>query len=220
MQIGVIFDWDGVIVDSSSAHERSWELLAEEESQELPEGHFKRGFGRRNETIIPEILQWTQDVAEVRRLADRKETLYRELIAAEGLKPLPGVRALLEELESAKIPRVVGSSTPRGNLDAGIAATGLGEFFGGYVSGDDVTNGKPDPEVFLKAAALLEIDPATCLVFEDATFGIEAARSAGMKAVGVATTNPAARLKEAGAHLVIQRMTEINVHFVRGLFLY
>ena len=186
---GVIFDWDGVVIDSSSQHERSWELLAAERDLFLPEGHFKAGFGKKNEIIIP-ALGWGDDPALIGELADRKEELYRELVAAEGLIVLPGARELLEALKVAAIPRAVGSSTPRANLDALFAKTGLDLLFDAVVCGSDVTHGKPDPEVFLSGATKLGLPPDRCIVIEDAFAGIEAARRAGMKVVGVATTNP------------------------------
>ena len=186
---GVLFDWDGVVIDSSAQHERSWELLAAERGLILPEGHFKAGFGKKNEVIIP-TLGWGEDPSVVRELADRKEALYRELVAAEGVNILPGARELLQELKDEGIPRAVGSSTPRENLDALFAATGLDAYFDAVVCGSDVSQGKPDPEVFLAGAERLGLPANRCVVIEDAFAGIEAARRAGMKAVGVATTNP------------------------------
>lgn len=186
---GVLFDWDGVVIDSSSQHERSWELLALEEGLELPPGHFRLGFGKKNEVIIP-ALGWGADADVVRRLAERKEELYRGLVADEGVVVLPGSRELLDALVAARVPRSVGSSTPRENLKALFAVTGLDACFDAVVCGDDVSVGKPDPEVFLKAAALLSLPPERCIVVEDAFAGIEAARRGGMKVVGVATTNP------------------------------
>jgi len=125
---GVIFDWDGVVIDSSAKHERSWEILSEEISRPLPEGHFKRGFGKKNEVIIPEILGWAKDLAEISKLAERKETIYRELVRDRGVQILPGARELLAALRSEKTPRAIGSSTPRQNLEAIFSVTGLGEF--------------------------------------------------------------------------------------------
>lgn len=186
---GVLFDWDGVVIDSSSQHERSWELLAAERDLVLPEGHFKAGFGKKNEIIIPS-LGWGDNPVLVRELADRKEELYRELVAAEGVTVLPGARELLQALKSKEIPRAVGSSTPRENLDALFASTGLDLLFDAVVCGSDVTQGKPDPEVFLSGARKLGLPPGRCIVIEDAFAGIEAARRAGMRVVGVATTNP------------------------------
>jgi beta-phosphoglucomutase-like phosphatase (HAD superfamily) len=117
--IGAIFDWDGVVIDSSAQHERSWELLAAEIGKALPPGHFKRGFGKKNQLIIPEILAWSDDPEEIERLGDRKEELYRELVGQGGMTVLPGARELLAMLKSSGIPRAVGSSTshqPRGNF--------------------------------------------------------------------------------------------------------
>ncbi len=207
---GVLFDWDGVVIDSSSQHERSWDLLAAERGLSLPEGHFKAGFGKKNEVIIP-ALGWGSDPHLVKVLADRKEELYRELVAAEGVVVLPGARELLLALKEAGIPRAVGSSTPRGNLDALFAATGLDAFFDAVVCGTDVTHGKPDPEVFLKGAALLGLAPQRCIVIEDAFAGIEAARRGGMKVVGVATTNPLASLIECGdCDLSVESLIEVS----------
>ena len=193
---GVIFDWDGVVIDSSAEHERSWEILSEEISRPLPEGHFKRGFGKKNEVIIPEILGWAKDPAEISKLAERKETIYRSLVRQRGVQILPGARELLVALRSEKIPRAIGSSTPRQNLEAIFSPTGLGEFFDAVACGDDVANGKPAPDVFLLAAQMLALAPADCLVIEDAHAGIEAAHRAGIPVLAVATTNS---LSELGA---------------------
>ena len=195
----VIFDWDGVVIDSSEQHERSWELLAAETRRTLPAGHFKAGFGKKNQEIIPGILRWTDDPAEVARLGDRKEVLYRELVRSGGVRVLPGARELLVALRDEGIPRSVGSSTPRSNLEAIFAATGLGELFDAVVCGDDVSRGKPAPDVFLLAAERLGIPAADCLVIEDAHVGLAAARAAGMKVLAVATTHPLAELGAADA---------------------
>ena len=204
---GVLFDWDGVVIDSSSQHERSWELLASERNLVLPEGHFKEGFGKKNEVIIP-ALGWAEAPHLVAELADRKEELYRELVAAEGVLILPGARELLAALKAAEIPCAVGSSTQRGNLDALFAATGLDSCFDKVVCGSDVLHGKPDPEVFLKGASLLGLLPERCIVIEDAFAGIEAARRAGMFVVGVATTNPLEELNVCD--LAVQSLTELS----------
>jgi len=186
---GVIFDWDGVVIDSSAQHEKSWELLAHEIQKPLPPGHFKAGFGKKNQEIIPNLLRWSNDPEEIRKLGERKEELYRELVREQGVAVLPGARELLEALKNASIPRSVGSSTPRSNLDSIFAATGLDRLFDAVVCGDDVANGKPAPDVFLLAAKRLGLDPADCLVIEDAHVGIDAAHRAGMKVLAVATTN-------------------------------
>src|SRR5204862_4864334 len=140
-----------------------------------PEGHFKQGFGRKNEFIIPEILKWSSEVADIRRLSLRKEALYREVVADWGLEPLPGVRTWLERLHDAGVPCAIGSSTHRANIDLSLGLIGITEFFRAIITAEDVTKGKPDPEVFLKGAQALGRAPERCVVFEDALVGIEAA---------------------------------------------
>jgi HAD superfamily hydrolase (TIGR01509 family) len=211
-----LFDWDGVILDSSTQHERSWDRLAAEEGRVLPEGHFKRSFGMKNEAIIPEILAWSHDVSTIRRLSLRKEELYREIIKAEGIEPLPGVRAWLERLQSAGIPCVIGSSTHRVNIDTCLTLFGFEDFFSGIVTAEDVKRGKPEPDVFLKAASLSGVKPGHCVVFEDAPVGIQAGLSGGMKVVGVAGTHPESTLK--GAHRIVRRLDELMVEDIMALW--
>jgi HAD superfamily hydrolase (TIGR01509 family) len=205
---GAIFDWDGVIIDSRRHHEESWECLAREEKRVLPEGHFIKGFGRKNDHIIPHILGWTNDRAEVRRIALRKEALYREIVGKWGIEPLPGVREWLEALRAAGVRCAIGSSTHRENIDLSLGIMGLNSFFTDIVSAEDVTRGKPDPEVFLVAAKKIDRGPARCVVFEDALVGIEAAHAGGMRVVGVATTHKAQEL--AAADLVVTQMNELT----------
>ncbi len=211
---GLLFDWDGVVIDSSSQHERSWELLAAERKLSLPEGHFKAGFGKKNEVIIP-MLGWASDPEAIKELAWRKEEIYRELVSQEEVVILPGAHELLSALKEKGIPRAVGSSTPRENLDSLFAATGLDAFFDAVVCGSDVEHGKPDPEVFLKGAALLGLPPERCLVIEDAFAGIEAARRGGMKVIGVATTNPIETLQECD--LAVMSLTEVTLEKLAAL---
>jgi HAD superfamily hydrolase (TIGR01509 family) len=215
-QLGIIFDWDGVIIDSGKQHEESWEQLAREEGRTLPDGHFKLGFGRKNEAIIRELLQWTADPSELARLSARKEVLYREIVVAKGIVALPGVKIFLERLRAAAVPCCIGSSTSRENIETVISLVGLTGLFGDMVTAADVVQGKPHPEVFLKAGARTGCAPDRCIVFEDALAGIAAARAGGMKVVGVATTNPAAVL---APHVdrVVHRLDELTVEALREL---
>jgi beta-phosphoglucomutase family hydrolase len=213
---GAIFDWDGVVIDSSKQHEASWEQLADEERLSLPADHFKRGFGRKNEVIIPEILGWTHDAKEIKRLSLRKEALYREIVRAGGLEPLPGVREWLLCLREAEVPCAVGSSSHRENIELSLELLGLRDFFAGIVTSEDVNHGKPAPDVFLKAAEKINRPPAKCVVFEDAFVGIEAAQNAGMRVIAVATTNPLETLHEADR--AVHRLDELKVNELAGWF--
>jgi beta-phosphoglucomutase family hydrolase len=216
-KFAAIFDWDGVVIDSSTQHEKSWELLAAEIGKPLPDGHFKRGFGKKNQVIIPEVLAWSHNPEEIQRLGDRKEELYRELVRQDGMTVLPGARELLAALKASGIPRAVASSTSRTNLEAIFASTGLHEFFDAVVSAEDVVKGKPAPDVFLKAASLLGVPPKRCIVFEDALFGIEAAQRAGMKVIAVATTNPLDLLRHADR--AVESLEEVSVGDLQALVL-
>ncbi len=211
---GAIFDWDGVLVDSSAHHERSWEMLAAETGYRLPPDHFRRGFGMKNEQIIPELLGWTRDPEEIRRLSLRKEELFRKNVRRGGIAPLPGVREWLERLDRAGIPRIIASSTHRENIETILRLTGM-DGFRGIVSAEDVQRGKPAPDVFLLAAARLGLPPARCVVFEDAPVGLAAARAAGMRVVAVTTTNPAEALKDAD--LIVPRLDALSIEQVSRL---
>jgi beta-phosphoglucomutase family hydrolase len=192
----VIFDWDGVVVDSSALHERSWEIVAARSGLPLPADHFKRGFGKKNNVIIPD-LGWATDTEEIALLAHEKEETYRELVREHGIAPLAGVRELLQALQTNSIPAAIGSSTERANLDLLLDLMDLRRFFQVIVSGEEVTHGKPDPSIFLLAAERLGQAPQDCLVIEDAHVGITAARRAGMPVLAVATTHPLSELQNA-----------------------
>jgi len=214
-KIGAIFDWDGVIVDSSAHHEESWERLAKETGSILPNGHFKKGFGMKNEFIIPNILKWSDRAEEIRHLSLRKEELYREILLEWGIHPLPGVPEWLAELRERKIPCAIGSSTHRLNIETSLSVLGFKAFFSAIVTAEDVSRGKPDPEVFLTAAARIALDPSRCVVFEDALVGIEAAHRGGMKVVAVATTNAIEALH--AADLAVLRLDELSVDRITAL---
>lgn len=213
---GAIFDWDGVIIDSSKHHEKSWNLLAAESNRPLPEGFFKKSFGMKNLKIIPEILQWTQDPAEIKIISNRKEELYRELIRKDGIDALPGAHSWLQTLKDAQIPCVVGSSTDRANIELCLEVAHLQGFFHEIVSAEDVTQGKPHPDVFLKAAQKISKAASECIVFEDAPVGIEAARNAKIKVIALKTSNPPEALHRAD--FLIQDLSEMNFEIISKLF--
>jgi beta-phosphoglucomutase family hydrolase len=206
---GAIFDWDGVIINSAAHHEVSWERLAKECGKTLPENHFKRGFGMKNEVIIPELLAWASVPTEIRILSLRKEAIYREVVREQGIAALPGVKTWLLALKDAGIPCVIASSTHRENITTTLDVLGLEEFFPQIVTAEDVKRGKPDPEVFLTAAARIGVEPANGVVFEDALVGIAAAKAAGIRVVAVATTEPKEKL--AHADWVVDRLDELSV---------
>lgn len=211
---GVLFDWDGVVVDSSAHHERSWEILAARHGLALPADHFKRGFGKKNNMIIPD-LGWATEASAVDALAGEKEEIYRSLVREEGIEPLPGVRALLSALQEEGIPCAIASSTEHANIDLLLDLMALRGFFRVIVAGEDVVHGKPEPAVFLLAAERLGTAPADCVVIEDALVGIEAAGRAGIPVLAVATTNPVEALGSADA--AVPGMTDVTTELLAKL---
>jgi len=207
LEIGAIFDWDGVIVDSSAHHEQAWEWLAAQVGRPLPPGYFERGFGLKNERIIPDILGWSRDESEIRSISRRKEQLYRDALRQGGVSLLPGVESFLDALRNHGIPCAVGSSSHRRNIEAALELLGL-EGFQAMVTAEDVSAGKPDPEVFLLAARRIGVPPSRCVVFEDVPAGVEAALRGGMRAVAVTTTHPAGAL--SSADVVVDRLDELS----------
>lgn len=212
---GAIFDWDGVIIDSARLHEQSWRRLAQELGKTIAPDSFIRGFGMKSARIIEEIHGWAKEPAEIARLTNRKEALYREIVARSAIAPLPGVVAWLQRLRAADVPCAVASSTQRLNIDAVLDRIRLKAVFREIVSAEDVVHGKPNPEVFQKAAARLGVAAERCVVFEDAHVGIEAAHAAGMKVVAVTTTHPVEEL--AAADLVVRQLDELTVEAVARL---
>jgi beta-phosphoglucomutase family hydrolase len=212
---GAIFDWDGVIIDSARLHEESWHRLASELGTRIAPDSFLRGFGMKSAQIIEQIHRWSADPEEIARLANRKEALYREIVAESEIAPLPGVVEWLHRLKEAEIPSAVASSTQRANIEAVLARLGLEEVFQAIVSAEDVVHGKPDPDVFLKAAERLKMAPRKCVVFEDAHVGIEAGHAAGMKVVAVATTHSPDELREAD--VVVNRLDELSAEKLGAL---
>jgi len=206
---GAIFDWDGVIINSAAQHEVSWERLAKECGKALPSNHFKRGFGMKNEVIIPELLRWTNAPVEIRILSLRKEAIYREVVREQGLTALSGVEPWLRMLRDEEIPCAIASSTHRENITSTLNLLGLEEFFPVIITAEDVKRGKPDPEVFLTAAQRIQVEPRDAVVFEDALVGIAAAQAAGMRVVAVATTEPHDKLIHAD--WIVNRLDELSV---------
>lgn len=216
MELGALFDWDGVIIDSSAQHEESWELLAEETGKPLPPDHFLRGFGMKNQVIIPRILRWTDDPDEIQRYSLRKEALYRDIVRERGIDPLPGVIDVLRMLQEHEVPCSVASSTHRENIETIFDVIGVRQYFSAVVTAEDVSHGKPDPEVFLKSAREIGRAPNFCAVFEDAHVGIEAGLAAGARVIAVATTNPLNSLGKAD--LAVESLEDVGWEAFSGLF--
>ena len=190
-----IFDLDGVIVSTDEYHYQAWKQIADEEGI-----HFDREINNRlrgvsrmeSLQILLERSQRTYSDAEKLKLAEKKNTHYRQLL--QNITPkdiLPGVMGILDGLKLWGIRMAIGSSSR--NSPMILEQIGLADFFDATVDGNDISNSKPDPEVFLKAAERLDIPPSECIVIEDAPAGVEAAVAAGMKYIAVGAIFPTSR---------------------------
>ena len=204
---GVIFDLDGVLVDTGWAHKQSWYDLAEKEGFGMSDEFFYSTFGMQNYQIIPMLLGQEVSAEEVDRLSDWKEQRYRELIT-EKLTLANGAKELLDDLKNEGFLLAIGSSAPRANLDLILERLQVQTFFDVYVTKEDVSKGKPAPETFLKAAEKLALPAGRCVVVEDAVQGIEAGKAAGMRVVAITTTRNRADLAEAD--LVVDSLAELR----------
>ena len=210
MTEAVVFDMDGVLIDSGAHHRAAWRALLEELGEEPahPE-HWRLTIGRPSEEAVPLLLGRPMSEYEARRLARRKRDLYVHL-ARGGIVTVPGVSRFVADLARRKIPRAVGTSASGFDVNRLLAGAGLRRYFDVIVTADDVTYGKPDPEVYLLAAARMRVTPERCVVFEDSLVGVEAARSAGMRAIGITTAHTGEELVQAGAERAVGDFEEIE----------
>ena len=211
----VIWDLDGVIVDSSTQHRQSWQLLAAETGVSFTDEDFWSSFGRSNAAIIP--LHWGAQLtpAQIDDLANRKEVYFRDILRKEGLKALPGALELMQEAKVAGLKQSLASSTPVENIKVVSELLGLERWLDAFVSGDRLPRGKPAPDVFLLAARTLGVEPACSVVIEDAPAGVAAAKAAEMRCLAVTTSHPAAVL--AAADRIVDSLANIHVADLQAL---
>ena len=211
-----LFDWDGVIIDSKALHEAAWNQVALEFGYRHGPEDFRRHFGTQNQRAIKEILGWTADRAQIERIAEFKEELYRKQLSGAGNLLLSGAAGFLTLLEEKGVPRAVVSSSPRANIEAVLDGVGLRSTFSSIVTAEEMRRGKPDPEGFLLGAQRLGVPKERCVVFEDAPAGIEAGRRAGMRVIAFTTTHEAAALQDA--HLVSDGFTPALLETIEAWF--
>lgn len=186
----VIWDLDGTLIDSAGHHWTAWQVLVEQENLRLTWEEYVSDFGRRNDEILRLRIDPEMPDEEVARLSHFKEETYRHLVRTQGIELFPGVTDWLGTLRKEGWRQALGTSAPRGNIEAIFSVHPIADYFDAVMSADQVRHGKPHPDVFLAAAELLGVDPADCIVIEDAPAGVEAARRAGMRSLAVQTTHP------------------------------
>ncbi len=200
-------------MDTGDLHYQSWMEVFTPLGIPFSYDTFQKTFGLNNESLLVLMLgdRFTPQVAG--EIGGRKETIFRESIRGQAVL-LPGVMTWLEQLRKWGVSQAVASSAPKENIDALITELGIRRFFQAAISGTGFP-GKPNPEVFLKAAQAIQVPPERCIVIEDAVAGVEAARRAGMKCVAVLTTNPASRLGQAD--VIVERLDQLPTQVMRDL---
>ncbi|GAC1471933.1 MAG: beta-phosphoglucomutase [Ktedonobacteraceae bacterium] len=209
----IIWDLDGVIIDSAEEHRLAWYRMAQEEGLPFNDEQFAATFGMRNDRIFP-LLWGPMPEERIKKLSERKEAYFREFVR-EKVGPLPGAIELLTALRAAGYAQALASSTPIKNIEVISEKLHLGNYLSALVSGESVPHGKPAPDVFLKAAAELSVEPAYCLVIEDAVAGVEAAHAGGMRCIAVAGQRDLPGLR--AAEPMVKDLTQVSVETIRNL---
>lgn len=204
----VIWDMDGVIADTSLYHRQAWQQVLLKKGINYTEEDFRKDFGQRNEEIIKTVLGKETSQDEITEITIDKEESFRRLVKP-NIRSLPGVIELIKALASYEIKQALASSTPMENLILLTGELGIKGYFQTIVSAEDVTIGKPDPQVFLLAAKRLGVEPDNCIVIEDAVTGVTAAKKADMTCLAVTNTNPGTKLIEAD--LIVDSLETITV---------
>lgn len=201
----VLWDVDGTLIDSLEYHWLSWRDTLAAEDFPITREQFMETFGQRNAEILRHYFGPDVSSDTIERIGNAKEELYRELVQTRGIDPLPGVRRWLERLEQDGWHQAVASSAPLLNIEVILEAIKAKDFFDAVVSAEEVERGKPDPQVFLRAAEKISILPHRCIVVEDAPAGVEAARRAGMRRIGVLSSHPSLE-----ADIVVKTLDELS----------
>jgi HAD superfamily hydrolase (TIGR01509 family) len=204
----VVFDMDGVLIDSGAHHRAAWGLLLQELGLTPAPEFWRLTIGRPAEEAVALLLDRALDAAEAAALAGRKRGHYARLAAA-GTPAVPGVCAFVAALARQGVPRALATSASRRDVDVLLAGIGVRGHFDTVVTAEDVRRGKPDPEVYVRAARGLGLPPPACVVFEDSLVGVQAARAAGMRVIGVTTAHTEGELVGAGAERAVPHFEEI-----------
>jgi len=197
----VLWDMDGTLIDSEEFHWISWRDTMANEGSAITHEQFLSSFGTRNDSIISQWLGPATTLERIDRIGNAKEELYRQLIRKNGISPQPGVASWVHRLHEQGWLQAIASAAPRQNIEVVLEALGAAHCFQGIASAEDVHNGKPDPEVYLTAASRVGVPPERCIVVEDAAAGIEGARRAGMRNIGVSHNG-----KHLAADVVVQSL--------------
>jgi len=185
---------DGVIVDSNPTHKIALKQFCKEHGYDLSDSDLREKiYGRTNRDWLLNLFGNLDDET-IRKYADEKEALFRSLY--NDIKPVAGLIAFLNKLDTLNISRAIATSAPRANVDFTLQKTNTGKYFNTILDDSFVTEGKPNPQIYLKSAQALGFDPSNCIVLEDSLSGVKAGKRAGCKVIGITTTHTRAELNE------------------------
>jgi beta-phosphoglucomutase len=215
-RFGIVFDMDGVLVDSNPYHKKALKSFAKRYGYNLSEEEMREHiYGRQNKEWIPSLFNREMSRDEIEKYAEEKELNFQK-IYDKDIEALNGLIPFLRSLRDSNIPRAIATSAPQINVDFVFRKTDIGDYFGLVLNESHVKRGKPDPEIYLKASELLGFEPRNCVVFEDSLSGVESARRANCRVIAVATTHEPEEFGEVD--LVIQDFTEITLEKIRSIF--
>ena len=180
----VIFDLDGVLIDSEPLHALADNQLLINSGIHVPDNYFDRFVGVTNREMWEKIKNDYSIKLSIEELMELQMPLKLKLLEEMDFKPIKGITELLEDLKKRNIPMAIASSSPRQFIEKVLQKIGVKQYFTILISGEEVERGKPEPDIFLKAAELLNVKPDACIVIEDSASGTIAAKRAGMKCIG------------------------------------
>jgi beta-phosphoglucomutase family hydrolase len=211
----VLWDMDGVIADTADFHYRAWVEIVRDMGITFKKEDFMQLFGQRHDTIIKFILGDKLPRQEADALSDRKQALYRKLVA-RNIIPLPGAIELIKSLNRDNIKTAIASSAVPENVEVIIRGLGIENCFQAIAYGTEVAEGKPSPQIFQLAAKKLGVEAGNCVVIEDAIAGVTAAKRAGMKCVAVTNSHPGKSLEKAD--LIVDTLEKVDIAVLRSFF--
>lgn len=211
----VIFDIDGTILDNNDYHFLAWQKYLEGMGIQMSDEDFKENIsGRTNQDATEHVFGRKMTDEEAASYYLDKEKIYRGLYKKD-IAPITGLIDFLQDLQQHHTIMAIATSGIQENIDFMFQHVPISQFFTAILKGDDITNGKPDPEIFTKTAKKLNVPAANCVVFEDSTSGVQAGKAAGMKVIALTTTHTKEELSEAD--LVINDYTQVNYDKVAAL---
>ena len=205
----VIFDMDGVIVDSEPIHFESDRMTMKHYGKYITDEELSRYVGVSNPDMWAELREKYQLEATVEELLETQFSYKKLLIGDRKLEPIDGIRELLEQLKGGEVRIGLASSSSREFIEFMLSNLGLAGYFEVVISGEEVQRGKPFPDIFLKAAQGLGVEPSDCMVIEDSGHGVKAAKRAGMRCVGFVSPN-SAKQDLSSADEVVCSIMQIN----------